>query len=191
MIESMRSPQGDVAFPGATSLMADEQDTSPWYACYTRGRAEKKVDLLLRQRGVETFLPLIRLRRKWHDRIKTVEWPLFPSYVFVRGLQTTLGSILMTPGVTDIVRMNGRPAQVTDAEIRNIAAFAGVLGETEHEPRRVTLEPGQSVKIASGPFQGLDAVVVEVRGRRRVLVGLRAIRVGFEVDVPADSLITC
>ena len=55
-----------------------------WLAVYTRPRWEKKVNQLLSEKGVENYCPLNKVRRKWSDRVKVVEEPLFKSYVFVR-----------------------------------------------------------------------------------------------------------
>ena len=55
-----------------------------WYAVYTKPRWEKKVNSLLLQKGIEVYCPLNKVRRKWSDRIKTIEEPLFKSYVFVK-----------------------------------------------------------------------------------------------------------
>jgi transcription antitermination factor NusG len=54
-----------------------------WYVIYTRPRHEKRVVEHLAQVNIETFLPCIVTLRKWHDRKKYLEVPLFPSYVFV------------------------------------------------------------------------------------------------------------
>jgi transcription antitermination factor NusG len=65
-----------------------------WYAIYTRPRWEKKVNGLLEAKGIESYCPLNRVRRKWSDRIKTIEEPLFKSYVFVKIAEETRLSIL-------------------------------------------------------------------------------------------------
>lgn len=33
--------------------------------------------------GLEEFLPLYQVRRRWSDRVKVVDVPLFDGYVFV------------------------------------------------------------------------------------------------------------
>jgi transcription antitermination factor NusG len=58
--------------------------TSHWYALYTKPRWEKKVHALLTDKKIESYCPLNKVRKKWSDRMKTVEEPLFKSYVFVR-----------------------------------------------------------------------------------------------------------
>ena len=58
-----------------------------WLAVYTRPRWEKKVDQLLKEQGTESYCPLNKVKRKWSDRVKTVEEPLFKSYVFVKNFR--------------------------------------------------------------------------------------------------------
>ena len=55
-----------------------------WYAIYTRSRGEKVVAKLLKESGLEVYLPLQRKLRQWSDRKKWVEVPYINSYVFVR-----------------------------------------------------------------------------------------------------------
>ena len=55
-----------------------------WIAVYTKPRHEKTVALELGKKGIESYLPLLKERRKWSDRKKWVEFPLFRSYVFVK-----------------------------------------------------------------------------------------------------------
>ena len=180
----------------AETLRADVADgsaTAPlerhWYACYTRARHEKQVDRLLVERGIETFLPLIPRVSQWKDRRKTVEWPLFPSYVFGRfGLAET-ERVLATPGMVGLVNTNGRPARIDDEELDNVRRLARVLagGDVEVE-RRPYLAEGDVVEVTEGPFQGIRGVVVEHRGRRRVRIGLKAIGQALEINIDTRTL---
>src|ERR1051325_6628347 len=56
---------------------------SQWFAVQTRSRHEKKVADELIGRCVEVFVPLIKRTRKWSDRTREVEFPLFSGYAFV------------------------------------------------------------------------------------------------------------
>ena len=56
-----------------------------WYALYARSRHEKVVDDLLRRKGIETFLPVRKIKRRWSDRVKLIEEPLFKGYLFVHA----------------------------------------------------------------------------------------------------------
>jgi transcription antitermination factor NusG len=160
-----------------------------WYACYTRARHEKKVDRLLRQQGVESYLPLVRQRHRWSDREKEVVVALFPSYVFARFSLTAIAHVLATPGITTLVRSNGRPVALPDEEVANVRYFAEAMSRIAVHPRLETLPPlGARVRIVGGPFMGVAGIVMDYRNRGRVLVGLSAIGMGVQVEVDADMV---
>ncbi|MBA4158427.1 MAG: UpxY family transcription antiterminator [Gemmatimonadetes bacterium] len=170
---------------------ASHRQDPRWYACYTRARHEKQVDRLLQQRGVDSYLPLASRRRQWKDREKLVSFPLFPSYVFARFSLERLWTVVSIPGVATVVRNNGSPVAITDAELENVRRFAGVVSGSEVEAELVQLpERGERVRITSGPFEGIQGMVAEQRGRRRILIGLEAIGWGILVEVEAAALST-
>ena len=57
---------------------------SQWYAVYTCANHEKQVASQFLERSIEHFLPLYESTRRWADRKKRVQLPLFDGYVFVR-----------------------------------------------------------------------------------------------------------
>jgi transcription antitermination factor NusG len=166
----------------------DGANSEPWFACYTRARQEKKVDRLLKQRRIESYLPLITRERSWHDRRKRMLWPLFPSYVFVRFPRSELVTILSTPGVATMVRLSGRLAPIPHDEIMNVANFAERYPAREELPRLVLFVPGQRVRVMHGEFEGITGVVIHSRGGKRIVVGLGSIGLGFEINVRAEVL---
>ena len=91
-----------------------------WIVVYTKARHEKTVVELLNEKEIETYLPLIRQRRKWSDRMKWVELPLFNSYVFVRTELKDQLSILQTRGVHHVVKFQKNIAVVPDVQIKNL-----------------------------------------------------------------------
>ena len=98
----------------------DRDGLKRWYALYTRSRHEKKVDYQLREKGIESYLPLQRVLRKWSDRKKWVEEPLFRCYVFVHVDPANRLRALQTFGVVRFVTFSDEPAVVRDDEIENI-----------------------------------------------------------------------
>ncbi|MGY8913899.1 MAG: transcription termination/antitermination NusG family protein, partial [Flavobacteriales bacterium] len=54
-----------------------------WYVLYVQTKNEKKVADRLRGMDVEVYCPVIKETKQWSDRKKTIETPLFKSYVFV------------------------------------------------------------------------------------------------------------
>ena len=160
-----------------------------WYACYTRARHEKQVESLLTQRGVQSYLPIVPRVRQWKDRKKLVQFPLFPSYVFGRFTLTELHGVLTTPGISTVVRSNGYPTPIPEQDIENVRRFAVALMETgvQPEPRPFLVE-GQWVRVSEGPFEGVEGIVIEERSRKRVLIGVKAIGQGLEIDIDTRLL---
>lgn len=183
---STRSAEATFGLPSNPRALDVE---ARWYACYTRSRHEKQVEGLLARRGVESYLPLVPRVRRWKDRKKTVPWPLFPGYVFGRFSLGEVHTVLATPGVSTIVRVDGRPTPIPDAELENVRVFAEAAARMELEPKVVPLpRKGEWVRIVEGGLRGVEGRVVDRRGRHRLLVALHAVGRGLEVDVDARLL---
>jgi transcription antitermination factor NusG len=134
-----------------------------WYAIYTRPRWEKKVNGLLVQKGIESYCPLNKVRRKWSDRIKLVEEPLFKSYVFVKIDESARTNVRMTNGVVNFVYWNGKPAIIKEKEIQVIKRF---LDEYENiEVSRIDFNPEDRVKVLSGPMMEQEGKILEVKNK--------------------------
>src|SRR5271165_6387447 len=91
-----------------------------WYAVRVRSNYESNVSAVLEQKGVEKFLPTYRSRRKWSDRVKTLDLPLFPGYVFCRIPLDERNLVLTTGGVVDIVSVGRIPAPISEEEIEAV-----------------------------------------------------------------------
>jgi transcription antitermination factor NusG len=134
-----------------------------WFAIYTRPRWEKKVNALLNQKGIESYCPLNKVKRRWSDRIKTVEEPLFKSYVFVKISEEGRTDVRMTNGVVNFVYWNGKPAVIREKEIQVIKRF---LDEYENvEVQQVEIRTDQRVKILAGPMMDQEGKVLEVKNK--------------------------
>lgn len=137
--------------------------SAKWYAIYTRPRWEKKVNSLLVQKKIESYCPLNKVRRKWSDRIKTVEEPLFKSYVFVRIDDEQRTEVRMTDGVVNFVYWNGKPAVIKEKEIQIIKRF---LDEHENvEVQKMDFQPEERVMITAGPMMDQKGKVMEIKNK--------------------------
>ncbi|TBR18520.1 MAG: UpxY family transcription antiterminator [Chitinophagaceae bacterium] len=137
--------------------------TAKWLVIYTKPRWEKKVAKLLEEKGVEKYCPLNKVRRKWSDRMKTVEEPLFKSYVFVKIADDDKTKVRMTAGVINFIYWLGKPAVVREKEIENIKRF---LDEHENvKLQQMTLQVNQRVKITSGIFMDQVGEVLQVNSK--------------------------
>ena len=137
------------------------KSTQPhWYALYTQARWEKKVHRLLQEAGFERYCPLNKVQRRWSDRMKTVEEPLFRSYVFVRIAEKQRSDVRAIPGVVNFVYWLGKPAIVRDEEIEEIRRFLDEFTDVEVTRIDEKIEPGTRVRIVSGFMMGREAVAI-------------------------------
>ncbi|MER3465120.1 MAG: antitermination protein NusG [Chitinophagaceae bacterium] len=133
--------------------------SAKWYAIYTSPRWEKKVNTLLLRKGIESYCPLNKVRRKWSDRIKLVEEPLFKSYVFVKIDDSQRTDVRMVQGVINFVYWNGKPAIVKDKEILVIRKFLDEYKNVQLAP----IKEGDPVLVNAGPLMDQKGVVLEVK----------------------------
>ena len=138
----------------------DMEESSKWYVLYTRPRFEKKVHIGLEQRGFTSYCPLNRVRKKWSDRIKIVEEPLFKSYVFVLLDEGQKTQVRMVPGVVNFVYWNGQPAEVRRKEIDDIRRFLNEYTDVTVIPH--SFEVNTKVVIKSGLMMEREAVVKRI-----------------------------
>lgn len=146
--------------------------TRKWLAVYSRPRWEKKVNQLLLGKGFESYCPLNKIRRKWSDRVKVVEEPLFKSYVFVKVSDDDRTTVRMTPGVINFVYWEGKPALIKEKEINAIRRF---LNEYENiELRPMDIKVDQRVKITTGPLMDREGQVISMN-RKTVKVAIESL----------------
>lgn len=163
-----------------------------WYAIQVKPRFERAVGRLLAEKGYETFVPLCRSRRRWSDRVKALEVPMFPNYVFCRILPTATGPIVTTLGVVRIVGAGSAPIPVDDGEVDALQRITAANLNTE--PWR-HLTVGQRVQVESGPLAGVTGVLCRIGNGDRLIVSVtllcRAVAVEFHraalVAAPAMS----
>lgn len=132
-----------------------------WLAVYTRPRWEKKVNQLLTEKGTESYCPLNKIKRKWSDRVKVIEEPLFKSYVFVKVNDADRTSVRMTPGVINFVYWDGKPAVIKEKEIATIRKFLDEYETVEVQPMDIKVD--QRVIITTGPLMDKEGKVLAVR----------------------------
>lgn len=152
----------------------------PWFALQVHTNHELRVANFLRGRGYDPFVPLYRCRKLWSDRIKVVDAPLFPGYMFCRlNLHYRLPA-LMTPGVIRIVGRDRLPVAVDEAEINAIQTI--VTSGLPNQPWPF-LQAGDRVQIDRGPLRGLEGILVEVRGARRLILSVTLVQRSVAVEI--------
>ena len=146
-----------------------------WYAIQTRCRFEKKVAAQLQNKGIQTFLPLVKQIHRWSDRRQIVQVPLFPGYGFVRLSDSPAHQlrVLQTVGVTGFVMMNGSPIPVPEQQIEDVRLLLAKEISCRAYP---FLKVGQRVRIRGGCLDGLEGVLVSEKKDHSLAVSIEAIQ---------------
>jgi transcription antitermination factor NusG len=152
----------------------------PWFALQVRARYEQGVADHLDGKGYELFLPLYKCRKRWSDRIKEVEAPLFPGYIFCRLNPLDRLPILKTPGVIQVVGINRTPTAVDEHEIQAIQAM--VASGIPNQPWPF-LATGDRVRIESGPLSGLEGILIEFKGNHRLVLSVTLLQRSVAVEI--------
>jgi transcription antitermination factor NusG len=172
---------------GTGFASASTASETPWFALRIRSNFEKRSATALEGKGFEHFLPTYRVRSYWSDRVKWIDKPLFPGYVFCRFDPGNWLPVLQTPGIIDIVRMGAEPAAVEEQEIaslrRLLKSSAGIFPH-------IFLQVGKKVLIKHGPLAGVEGVVQSMGKGFRVIVTITLLQRSVAAEVEADWLVS-
>ncbi|HUN83336.1 MAG TPA: UpxY family transcription antiterminator [Terracidiphilus sp.] len=157
-----------------------------WFAVYTTCRHEKRVALHFKQRGIEFYLPLYRVQRRWKDRSAvSLDLPLFPCYIFVRMDWFQRLVVLQVPGVLSVV--GGTWPRITPLPELEVETLRRGLDPMRAEPHALLLK-GERARIFKGPLAGLEGIVVRKKNEFRVVLTLDLIMQSISVEVNSEDL---
>jgi transcription antitermination factor NusG len=153
-----------------------------WYPLQTRYQCERKVDAALREEGFESFAPMQLEARRWSDRTKLVESPLFPGYTFVRmeADPQLLIKVLRLPGMVRFVTSGRELVAVPNEEIEAVRAVVRSNASYEQGPFPAV---GEKVKIRGGCLDGVEGILTAQTGRGEIVVSVGAIQRSLKVTL--------
>lgn len=152
----------------------------PWFALSVRSRYERSAAQFLENRGYESFLPMYKSRRCWSDRIKELDVPLFPGYLFCRFDIHNRLPVLVVPGVVGIVGGTKLPRPIDLAEIE--ALQTAVRTGLPREPWPF-LHVGDRVRIEHGSLAGVEGILLQIKGRHRLILSVTLLQRSVAVDI--------
>ncbi len=161
-------------------VIIKKESTPQWFVFYVMAKHERKVDELLQRDGYETYLPIHKVVKQWTHRKKTLDEPLFKSYIFVRIKESTIWDILQYPAVVKNIRFNNEPAFLPQKHIDLIKDM--IAQKTQFELSSEKLKKGDFIKLKTGPFKGQEGIVKEIRGARKLLIFLEALGLSLVIE---------
>jgi transcription antitermination factor NusG len=135
-----------------------------WYVAITRPRWEKKIAALLRDRDIENYCPINKVRRRWKDRYSVVMEPLFRGYLFIKITEADLWLVKDTHGILNYVYHEKKPAKVRDEEIVTIQKFLNEFEEVE--VLYSDFDIGQTVRVNSGIMMDYKGIIIDISGNK-------------------------
>ena len=156
--------------------------TPSWYAIRVRSNFEHTTATFLSSMGYDVFLPVYHARRKWSDRVKDIQVPLFSGYLFCSMDITKRLPVLQAPGVVNIVGCGTALTPVPDEEIEAVRTIVNSKVAVQPWPY---LHTGDTIRIQHGPLAGIEGIVVEMKSCTRLIVRINLLQraVAAEVDV--------
>lgn len=164
-------------------ILAEEEEKIPagafrrskeakWYVVHTYSGHENKVKVnlekLVENRGMQDLVLQVIVptedRVEYKDGVRQVKTrKIFPGYVIVKMIVTNESWYLVrnTQGVTGFVGQGSEPIPLTDEEVRRMGIEKTVIV--------LDIQPGDSVKVISGPFKGFSATVEDVNADKQTL----------------------
>ena len=165
---------------GREVIVQPGNSTYPWFALRVRSHFENTVATVLGGKGYEWFLPQYKSRRAWSDRIKEIQLPLFPGYVFCRFDPQHRLPVLTTPGIVSVVGIGKMPVPIDDAEIAAIQATVQSGLPSRPWP---FLQVGQKVRVESGPLSGLEGILLDLKRQHRLVMSVTLLQRSVAVEV--------
>ena len=144
-----------------------------------------RTDDQLKAKALESYVPLYRARRRWSDRVKTIDLPLFSTYVFCRfGFEDRL-KVLQISSIISIVGFGGKPCPIPDREIETIQTVVGSGLPFCPWP---FLRIGQRVRFCGGALEGMEGILAREKSSYRVIVNVELLNRAVAVEVERDRL---
>lgn len=154
-----------------------------WYALLVRCHAEKNVSNMLAALGIEQYLPLYHKVTTWSDRVKRVELPLFPGYVFCRVDIPRRRPVVTVPGVLSIVGFGSTFVPIPEEQI---SAVREIVRSGLRSGPWPFLQEGQRIRVTAGALEGLEGILVKSKDEYRVVVSVSLLQRSVAVEIERD-----
>lgn len=160
-------------------ILTPSGEDQQWVVLHTKPRCEKKVLVLRAQRPADMFLPCLERVHNYGARERRYEVPMFTGYVFAKIRQEDRSWFRRNHHVANLIEV-AHEARLLDP----LRAVARALGEGTPMEVLPALRPGQRIRVTGGSMKGLEAEIMEIKGRNRIVIHVEMIQqsVALEID---------
>lgn len=167
-------PEGE--FKGIIKTRAQSivlNKTPYWYALQCTPRHERRNVELLKNAGIDGYVPIRRELHQWSDRKKWVDVVLTPQYIFVKIKLSQRSSVFVDKSIRNIVHIPGggnEPCPIPETQMR---AFVDLTQRTSNiSIIQTPIEKGDRVRVMGGPMEGYEGECLRIHGTTHILVRL-------------------
>lgn len=160
-----------------------------WHVLYVQYRHESKVYDELMEKNLEAFLPMTTAIRKWSDRTKKIQIPLFPSYVFVNiKSNNDFHNVFTLDASCSYVRFGSEYGRISQKEIDQIKMLVEGKEISDIQINYEHPKIGEKLKIQYGKLSGLECEVFRIDNQHKISVRLNSLRQNITATVPLSYL---
>ena len=158
-------------------LLSDSSKS--WWCIYTMSRREKELMRQLASREISFYGPVVAKRYRSHGgRLRTSYIPLFTNYVFLFGDEDGRRKALTSNCISQCIAVeDGRQL------VHDLRQIKKVLDAEVPLTAEAKLEPGNLVRVKSGPFLGYEGNVIRREGKTRLLLSIQFLEQGVSMEL--------
>lgn len=162
-------------------------ETEPkWFAVYVAFRKEKFVKELLIKKGIEVYLPIQNIVRKYESKVKKLKTPLINCYIFVRIIRNDYVRVLETEHVIKFIKIGRDLIAIPDTEIEVMQHILGVGVKVKLD--QTCVYEGDEVLVKEGSLMGLRGKLIKFHGKEGVVVELSTIGYTLQIEINKSLL---
>ncbi len=163
-------------------LIVNKSTDIHWYPLRVTYSRELLLKEFLDSDGVENFIPMRYEYVKKGDRKIRKLVPVVHNLVFVHTSLERIECIKQSPGFSLVVRYiidreTHQPLIIPEVQMRSFIAVSGSYEEqiVYLDPEITALQKGDRVHITGGIFEGVEGIILRVKGDRRIAVCIQGV----------------
>jgi transcription antitermination factor NusG len=159
-----------------------------WFAVNTRYKSEKFVLNSLEKKGIDAYLPLLSVSRRYSSKVKHYEVPLINCYVFARIIKDQYVKTIETENVIRILKQGKDLLAIPNEEIETLKIITGQVLDA-HKIDSDQIIPGTEVMIVSGQLAGVKGKIINKADKKSFVVELINIGYQFRLNIDMSILV--